>query len=72
MTPLEFATRVRVTRCDPTGRATRAARMVLVDGIGQRAAARETGVDPAAVWRAVHKLSATHCPACGHQLEAGK
>lgn len=70
MTPVEFATRVRATGSMITGRATLAARMVLLDGLSQREAARIMDINHAAVSRAVSRLSATHCPACGHQLEA--
>lgn len=38
------------------GRTLRALRLVLVDGLGIRAAARAAGVDPAAVSRAVAKV----------------
>lgn len=72
MTPLEFATRVRATGSMMAGRATLAARMVLVDGLSQREAARIMEVNHAAVSRAVSRLSATHCPACGHQLESSQ
>ena len=51
------------------GRALDAARLVLVDGIGLNAAARQIGVDKAAVSRAIKRLNGLAiCRACGQRI----
>lgn len=74
MTPEEFAAALAVTGADPDSRTSRAARRALVDGLSQNAAAREVGLQPAAVYRAVRRLRAIAgsgcCPTCGRSLEA--
>lgn len=68
----QFATALAVTRADPDSRTSRAARRVLVDGLTANAAAREQGLQPAAVYRALRRLgdiaSTGCCPTCGQAL----
>lgn len=69
MTPKQFERAATTANMDPEGRATQAARKVLVDGLSRRAAATEIGVDIRAVSRAVDRLQPTErCPTCGHHL----
>ena len=54
-----------------SGMATKAAYLVLVDGLGIREAARQAGVDPGAVSRACKVIRAAvagNCPECGRPL----
>lgn len=72
MTPAKFSAALEVTGADPDSRTSRAARRALVDGLTANAAAREQGVRPAAVYRALRRLgaiaSAGCCPTCGRPL----
>lgn len=64
MTAAEFTR--RVSAAGLSGRAVAAARRVLVEGLGVRAAARECEVNATAVSRAVAKIRAlTLCRCCG-------
>ena len=72
MTPDQFAAALALTGADPDSRTSRAARRALVDGLTANAAAREQGLQPAAVYRALRRLgaiaSAGCCPTCGRAL----
>lgn len=68
MTSAEFLRRCRVLRSDPESRSNQAAKLVLVDKLGQREAARQCSVDVSVVSRAVHRIRLGHCPRCGIPL----
>lgn len=67
MTPTQFTRAVSVLGADPSSRASRAARLVLVDGMGLRAASVQIGIDHSAVSKAARKIgeAAVACPCCG-------
>lgn len=69
VTAREFDRIVRAAKL--SGRAVQAARLVLVDGLGVRAAAREAGLSgPAAVTRTVARIQAVKiCPTCGQPIQ---
>jgi hypothetical protein len=65
MTPTQFTRALSATRMPADSATARAARMVLVDSVSRNEAARQAGVDPAAVTRAVKRLMPTEpCPHC--------
>lgn len=55
MTPSQFEALAALMRLDPNARSHRAARLVLVDGLGQAEAARQTGLTPGGVCNAVRR-----------------
>ncbi len=55
MTPTQFDTLTRARRVDAKGRKTRAARLVLVEGVTKSEAARQVGVSRQAVGAAVRE-----------------
>ena len=69
MTSADFKHRVAASGI--SGRAVQAARLVLVGGLGVRAAAREAGLSgPAAVTRTVARIQAVKiCPTCGQPIQ---
>lgn len=72
MSPDQFATALAVTGADPDSRTSRAARLALVDGLAPHAAAKQIGVQPGNVYRAIAKLTAAIeagvCPTCGRSM----
>ena len=65
MTPRQFsAALAHHPKMQPSGAATRAARMVLVDGMTAYAAAITVRINQSAVSRAVARLVRPHCPSC--------
>jgi len=68
----QFEAALRLTKICPTGRTATAARRVLVDGLLQKLASTELGIDPPSVSRGVRKIvraaHMSHCPVCGCQL----
>ncbi len=72
LTPDQFDQAVTLTGADPDSRATRAARLALVDGSTPNSAANVVGIQPSAVYRAVKRLSAAIdagcCRTCGKPL----
>jgi hypothetical protein len=66
MTPRQFAAALAGTRMPPDSASSRAARLVLVDGLSMHAAARECGIGHSAVSRAVARIQPREtCPTCG-------
>jgi len=71
MSPTQFSQALLVARMREQARTSQAARLVLVDGIGQREAARRLGINASAVTRAVALLQPrAHCPTCGQAVNA--
>jgi len=65
MTPRQFSAALsHHPKMQPNGAATRAARMVLVDGLTAYAAAIVVHINQSAVSRAVARLVRPHCPSC--------
>lgn len=65
MSPKKFAAALsHHPKMQPNGAATRAARMVLVDGMTAYAAAITVRINQSAVSRAVSRLVRPHCPSC--------
>lgn len=65
MTPKQFsAALAHHPKMQPNGAATRAARLVLVDGLTAYAAAAALAINQSAVSRAVARLVRPHCPTC--------
>lgn len=58
MTPEQFDAAAQRTRLQD--RKLSAARLVLVDGLGKSEAARESGMQPSAVWDAVARIEREH------------
>jgi hypothetical protein len=72
MTPKEFTRALSLTRMPSDSATARGVRLALVDGVHAAEAARQTGVDAAAISRAVKRIHAAtaleNCPTCGHKL----
>ena len=69
MTPKQFAQALLVARMRPHTRTSQACRLVLVEGMSHREAARQVGVQASAVNRAVRLLQPRpRCPTCGALL----
>jgi predicted DNA-binding protein (UPF0251 family) len=65
MSPAQFTRALSGTRMPPDSATARAARLVLVEGLSRGEAARRTGIDQAAISRAVQRLQPSHaCPQC--------
>jgi hypothetical protein len=65
MTPRQFAAALAGTHMPPDSGSSRAARLVLVDGLSMHAAARECGIGHSAVSRAVARIQPrVACPHC--------
>jgi hypothetical protein len=66
MTPRQFDTAARACNMKLDGRATLAARLVLVEGFTRLAASKHIGVNVRVVARAVDRLQPREkCPTCG-------
>ena len=72
----QFTTAIALTGANPDSRTSQAARLALVDGLAPHAAAKQIGVQPGNVYRAIAKLTAAIeagvCPTCGHALDEKK
>ena len=72
MTPTHLSAALTLADIRPASRTATAVRLVLLDGLSQREASRQAGVDVAAVSRALKRiepyLHVTHCPTCGKRL----
>lgn len=69
MTPRQFTAALSGRRINPDGKATKAARMVLVDGLSRREAARTMGLHLATVANAVKRIQPdVKCPTCGRPM----
>ena len=72
MTADQFATAIALTGADPASRTSQAARLALVDGLAPHAAAKQIGVQPGNVYRAINRLTAAIeagvCPTCGRSM----
>ena len=71
MTPRQFASALAATRMPAEGRTAQACRLVLVDGLSDRQAAAQVGIEPSAVTRARNKLQPRpECPHCHQPMPA--
>lgn len=72
MTPRQFSAALALANVAADSNIAAAARLVLLDNVGQREAARRIGIDVAAVSRALKRIAphvhATNCPTCGRAL----
>ena len=72
MSPDQFAIALTLTGANPDSRTSQAARLALVDGLAPHAAAKQIGVQPGNVYRAIAKLTAAIeagvCPTCGRPM----
>lgn len=75
MSPAEFDALISHTRLGQkqkgdwgSGKALKAARLHLVDGLTVAAAARKVGVSATAVWVLLGKVPRETCPHCGQRL----
>lgn len=70
MTPDQFDLAISATSMPRQSRTAISARLVLLDGLSARQAARATGITLSAVSRAVTRLRGpqTHCKTCGQEL----
>jgi DNA-binding transcriptional LysR family regulator len=69
MTPRQFDQALLVARMSRESKTAQAARLALLDGLSHNAAARQIGIDPSAVTRAVAKLQPRPCcPTCGQKM----
>lgn len=65
MTPAQFQAALAATQMHEDGATTRAARLVLVDGVSRRRAAAAAGIDLSALKRALQRLDPkSPCPHC--------
>ena len=68
----QFTNALKITGADPDSRTSQAARLALVDGLAPHAAAKQIGVQPGNVYRAIAKLTAAIeagvCPTCGRPM----
>lgn len=59
---------LRAHQVDKRAKSAKAARLALVEGLSQNAAAAKAKVDPAAVSRLIARLQRPLCPCCGRPV----
>jgi predicted DNA-binding protein (UPF0251 family) len=71
MNPKQFTAALSATRMSPDGAGTKAARLVLVDGLSRHEAAKQVGIDVMTVSRAVARLQPPkRCEHCGQLIRS--